>query len=61
MKHHGRRVVREVEGQDIIEYALLAAFVSIVAYGLIVTIGQDVFAVYTNTQTTTAAAATAAS
>ena len=61
MMNLGRRFVREDEGQDIIEYALLAAFVSVVAYALIVTIGQDVIGIYTSTQTTTSSAAAAAS
>jgi Flp pilus assembly pilin Flp len=61
MTNLGRRFVREEEGQDIIEYAFLAAFVSVVAYALIVTIGQDVIVVYTGTETTTSTAATAAS
>ena len=61
MTNLGRRFVREEEGQDIIEYALLAAFVSVVAYALIVGIGVDVIAIYTGTETTTSAAAAAAS
>lgn len=61
MTNLGRRFAREEEGQDIIEYALLAAFVSVVAYALIVGIGVDVIAIYTGTQATTTAAAAAAS
>jgi Flp pilus assembly pilin Flp len=53
--------IREEGGQDIIEYAFLAAFISIVAYAIVVTIGQDVMAIYTGTQTTTTTAAGAAS
>ena len=41
MTNLGRRFVREEEGQDIIDYAFLAAFISVVAYALIVIIGQD--------------------
>ena len=37
-----RRFVGDTEGQDIIEYALLAAFISVVAYTVLVTIGGDV-------------------
>ena len=55
------RFIREEGGQDIIEYAFLAAFISIVAYAIVVTIGQDVVAIYDGTQTTTDAAAGAAS
>jgi Flp pilus assembly pilin Flp len=36
------RFIREDEGQDVIEYALLAAFISIVAATIIQTIGTDV-------------------
>ena len=61
MMNLGRRFVRGEEAQDIIEYALLAAFVSVVAYALIVGIGLDVIAIYTGTETTTSAAAAAAS
>jgi len=51
------RLVREEEGQDVIEYALLAAFVSIVAATIIMTIGTDIKTIYTNVKTQTAAAA----
>jgi Flp pilus assembly pilin Flp len=54
------RFVREEEGQDIIEYALLAAFISIVAWAILVQIGTDVMAIYTATQTVTGNAAAAA-
>src|SRR5215217_7131224 len=53
------RFVREEDGQDIIEYALLAAFVSIVAATIIETIGSDVKTIYTNVKVQTAAAAAA--
>jgi Flp pilus assembly pilin Flp len=52
MTNFGRRFVREGDGQDILEYALLAAFVSAVAYALIVIIGQDAI-VHTGTLATT--------
>ena len=55
-----QRLIREDDGQDIIEYALLAAFVSIVAYALVVAIGEDVISMYTGTQGATTAAASAA-
>jgi pilus assembly protein Flp/PilA len=51
------RFVREEEGQDIIEYALLAAFISIVAWTILVTIGQDVKTIYTGVDTVTGSAA----
>jgi Flp pilus assembly pilin Flp len=47
MKNLLARFVREEEGQDVIEYALLGAFISVVAGGLIVTVGQDVVDMFT--------------
>lgn len=61
MKNLFKRFVRDEEGQDIIEYALLAAFISIVAWAILVQIGTDVTAIYTATQGVTTAAAAAAS
>jgi Flp pilus assembly pilin Flp len=58
MKNLLVRFIREEEGQDIIEYALLAAFISIVAYTLLVGIGGDVQNIYTGVQTATSNAAT---
>ena len=55
------RFVREEAGQDIIEYALLAAFISIVAWSILVTIGGDVKTIYTAVDTVTGSAATSAS
>jgi Flp pilus assembly pilin Flp len=43
------RFIREEEGQDVIEYALLAAFVSTIAGTVIVGIGGDVLAMFTTT------------
>ena len=60
MNNLAHRFIREEDGQDIIEYAFLAAFISIVAYGIVVTIGEDVVSIYTATQGTTTAAAGAA-
>jgi Flp pilus assembly pilin Flp len=57
MKNLFNRFVREEAGQDIIEYALLAAFISIVAWGILVTIGTDVKSVYTEVEKSTADAA----
>jgi pilus assembly protein Flp/PilA len=42
MKNLIARFVREEEGQDIIEYALLGAFISIIAIVAIRAVGQDV-------------------
>jgi pilus assembly protein Flp/PilA len=57
MKNLMLRFVREEEGQDIVEYALLAAFISIVAATIINTIGDDVTTIYTNVKTQTGTAA----
>ena len=57
MKSLFTRFVREDDGQDIIEYALLAAFVSIVAATIIQTIGGDLTTIYTNVKTQTGVAA----
>lgn len=42
------RFIREDEGQDMVEYALLAAFISIVAIVVIRAIGPLVNTIYTN-------------
>jgi Flp pilus assembly pilin Flp len=57
MKNLFNRFVREESGQDIIEYVLLAAFISVVAWTIIQQIGVDVTQLYTNTQAVTGAAA----
>jgi Flp pilus assembly pilin Flp len=46
------RVLREDAGQDLIEYALLAAFVSIIAILSITSIGSSVNGWYTGFDTT---------
>jgi len=61
MKNLFNRFVREESGQDIIEYVLLAAFISVVAWTIIQSIGQDVQTLYSATKSVTGAAATAAS
>jgi Flp pilus assembly pilin Flp len=57
MKNLFTRFVREEEGQDIIEYALLAAFISVVAWLILQNIGQDVQQMYSNVQKATGDAA----
>lgn len=42
------RFVREDQGQDLIEYALLAGFISLVAVVAITAVGTGVNAVYQN-------------
>jgi pilus assembly protein Flp/PilA len=51
------RFIREDEGQDIIEYALLAGFISITAYVVLSTIGTNVNSVYSTVNTATSSAA----
>jgi len=51
MKNLIQRFIREEEGQDIIEYALLAAFISIVAIAAIKLIGPQVSTYFHNVQT----------
>jgi Flp pilus assembly pilin Flp len=48
MKHLLTRLVREDEGQDLIEYALLAAFLSLVAAGGAVMVGTSLDTWYQN-------------
>lgn len=44
--NHLRRFFREEDGQDMVEYALLAAFISIVAIAALQVIGPRVAAIY---------------
>jgi len=48
MKSLFNRFVREEQGQDLIEYALLAGFISLVAVVAITNVGTGVNAVYNN-------------
>jgi len=48
MKNLFSKFVREESGQDLIEYALLAGFISLVAVVAITNVGTGVNAVYTN-------------
>jgi len=43
-----KRFVRDDKGQDMVEYAVLAAFISIVAIATIRTIGPLIDTIYTN-------------
>lgn len=45
------RLIRDEKGQDMIEYALLASFISIVAIVVIKLIGPLVNTIYTGVQT----------
>jgi pilus assembly protein Flp/PilA len=46
-----KRFLREESGQDMVEYGLLAAFISIVAIATLRAIGPLVDTIYTNIQT----------
>ena len=48
MKLQLKRLIREEEGQDLIEYALLAGFISLVAVTMITNVGVGVNGVYGN-------------
>jgi pilus assembly protein Flp/PilA len=48
MKNLFKRFTREDQGQDLIEYALLAGFISLVAVVAITNVGTGVNAVYNN-------------
>ena len=48
-----RRFIRDDAGQDMIEYAVLTAFISIIAWAIIQTIGNDVSTLFTNIQSAT--------
>jgi len=52
MKNLIVRFVREDEGQDLIEYALLAAFISLAAVAAIAQLGTAVNNVYTKVSST---------
>jgi pilus assembly protein Flp/PilA len=56
MKNLFVRFVREEEGQDIIEYSLLAAFISISAYLTLGAIGTSVNSIYDKVGTATSSA-----
>jgi len=51
MKNMFKRFVREEAGQDLIEYALLAGFISLVAVVAITNVGTGVNKVYGNIET----------
>ena len=55
MRHFIYQLVRDDEGQDLIEYALLAGFISLVAVVAITNVGSGVNTVYGNVQTQVAA------
>jgi Flp pilus assembly pilin Flp len=58
MKHLMMRFVREEEGQDLVEYTLLLAFVCLASAALFINAGNSLSKIWiaTNTITTSAAA-----
>jgi pilus assembly protein Flp/PilA len=46
MKNLLARFIRDEEGQDLIEYSLLAALISVVCIGILRTIGTDINALF---------------
>ena len=61
MKRFVRRLKNDECGQDLIEYALLAAFISLVAIAAITNVGTALNGVWGNVDTQMTAAASAAS
>ena len=57
MKNLIAQFVRDDEGQDVIEYALLAAFLVVVVATIISTVGTDLVAIYGKVKTQTGVAA----
>ncbi len=45
------RIIREEDGQGMIEYALIAALISIAAITVIMTFGDDLIAIFTDVKT----------
>ena len=54
------RFVREDQGQDLIEYALLAGFISLASVAAITIVGTQLNVLYTNVSTAVTNAATSA-
>ncbi|PYR46149.1 MAG: Flp family type IVb pilin [Acidobacteria bacterium] len=61
MKTLLRRLIWEEQGQDLIEYALLAAFVALAATGMLILIGPQITTLYTSIHDQLTNAVTAAS
>jgi len=52
-----KNFIKDEEGQDLVEYALLLGFIALAAVVMITTIGTDINTVYTKIEGQTAAAA----
>jgi len=50
MKNLITRFAREEEGQDLIEYALLAALIAVASIAILRTIGEDINGIFTTIQ-----------
>jgi pilus assembly protein Flp/PilA len=57
MKKMIKRLWKEEEGQDLIEYALLVAFIALAAAAIFPTIGASINAVFTRANTCLSSAA----
>ena len=55
-----KQIWKGEEGQDLVEYTLLLAFVTLVAAGVFVNVGQNVSAIWSKANSHIAAANTAA-
>jgi len=42
------RLVKQDEGQDLLEYGLLAVLIAIVALGAVMTVGQTIYNIFWN-------------
>jgi pilus assembly protein Flp/PilA len=51
MKNMMKRLWKEEEGQDLIEYALLVAFIALVAAAIFPTVGATINAIFTRANT----------
>jgi len=43
-----RRIVRRDDGQDLLEYGLLAALIALIAFGAVQVLGQTILSVFWN-------------
>jgi Flp pilus assembly pilin Flp len=60
MKHILKRFVRDEEGQDLIEYTLLMAFVALASAAIFIGAGGSITSIWTSTNTQLTAAALSA-
>ena len=60
MKHVLKRFFRDEEGQDLIEYTLLMAFVALASAAIFIGAGGSISSIWTSTNTQLSAAASSA-